>query len=115
MSPGKGKRKMCPYCNFCDTRCFVPNPKLPGYLLATCAAGREHDRAAVGYDIDTARAQQVADLIYYQILPPVFAYNRFGFPFFPDFGAYWTAEDGSRWICGRRHWYRQSAGVRSGS
>lgn len=39
---------MGPYCKFCDHRCFVTDTKRPG-LLATCAAGKAHDLAKLGY------------------------------------------------------------------
>lgn len=40
---------MGPYCQFCDHRCFVPDPTRSGHLLATCLRGQEHDRRALGY------------------------------------------------------------------
>lgn len=55
---------MGPYCKFCDMRCFVPDPwgkaKIHGspVILATCTEGKTHDRAALGYDIDEARAER---------------------------------------------------------
>jgi hypothetical protein len=48
---------MGPYCEFCDFRCFVVRalPFQSGTLLmATCAAGKEHDREATGFDHTTA-------------------------------------------------------------
>ncbi|UXE03838.1 ADP-ribosylglycohydrolase [Gordonia phage ObLaDi] len=48
---------MGPYCTYCDHRCFVPNP-IGGQratILATCQAGKDHDRRSLGYDIDTIR------------------------------------------------------------
>ena len=45
------------YCKFCDHRCFVyrvlPNLSWSGHL-ATCRAGREHDRRQLGVDCDGA-------------------------------------------------------------
>ncbi|WP_378735466.1 hypothetical protein [Nocardia brasiliensis] len=38
-------------------RCFVPDPKRSGWLLATCAEGKANDRHNAGYDIDQARAE----------------------------------------------------------
>lgn len=46
---------MGPYCQYCDMRCFVHDPKRSGYILATCARGKDNDRAELGYDIDEAR------------------------------------------------------------
>ncbi len=52
---------MGPYCRYCDTRCFVPDPwgefRIHGarIILATCMKGKERDRAVAGYDIDRAR------------------------------------------------------------
>lgn len=46
---------MGPYCQYCDMRCFVPDPRKPGWLLATCEHGKAHDRWIAGYDIDEAR------------------------------------------------------------
>jgi hypothetical protein len=43
------------YCQYCDHRCFVPDPLKAGWLLATCTEGMAHDRRAAGYDINTAR------------------------------------------------------------
>ncbi|WP_196812189.1 hypothetical protein [Nocardia sp. CNY236] len=48
---------MGPYCQYCALRCFVPDPKRPGYILATCAKGMDNDRDQIGYDIDQARAE----------------------------------------------------------
>lgn len=47
---------MGPYCKFCDRRCFVNRVLGDGrsMLLATCAAGMDHDRWAVGQDHTTA-------------------------------------------------------------
>lgn len=47
---------MGPYCKFCNFRCFVPDPKRAGYILATCERGKAEDRK-FGYDIDMARAE----------------------------------------------------------
>jgi len=40
---------MGPYCNYCDHRCFVLNPRKPGHLLATCVMGQGHDKEILGY------------------------------------------------------------------
>jgi hypothetical protein len=42
---------MGPYCQFCDHRCFVPNPRKGdrATILATCPAGQAHDKASLGY------------------------------------------------------------------
>ena len=60
---------MGPYCKFCDRRCFV-DPMIWGLLstsqkrvlgdhgyplLATCAAGQEHDRQKLGLDYSEIR------------------------------------------------------------
>jgi hypothetical protein len=47
---------MGPYCNFCQTRCFVPRVLRDGrsLILATCARGMEHDREKAGQDHTTA-------------------------------------------------------------
>jgi len=47
---------MGPYCNYCNRRCFVPRVLKDGrnLILATCPAGAEHDRQAVGEDHTTA-------------------------------------------------------------
>lgn len=48
------------YCRFCGQRCFVYREVIvAGELvwaghLATCAAGKVHDRASIGQDADTA-------------------------------------------------------------
>ena len=52
---------MGPYCRYCDTRCFVPDPwgehRIGGarIILATCEKGKALDRERAGYDIDRAR------------------------------------------------------------
>lgn len=52
---------MGPYCQYCDQRCFVPDPhgaaRIHGspIILATCTKGKARDRKSVGYDIDEAR------------------------------------------------------------
>jgi hypothetical protein len=43
---------MGPYCRYCQQRCFVPNPRKSGGLLATCAFGRKHDMELLGYCFD---------------------------------------------------------------
>ena len=47
---------MGPYCTYCDRRCFVERVLHDGrpMLLATCPAGRAHDRASCGQDHMTA-------------------------------------------------------------
>lgn len=50
---------MGPYCNFCNTRCFVPIPLhtpakiLQAYgtasIVATCTSGQEFEKNKVGY------------------------------------------------------------------
>jgi hypothetical protein len=55
---------MGPYCNYCDKRCFVDNPKKPGWLLATCIKGQAHDKDVLGYcwrDIKEEREQEEAE------------------------------------------------------
>lgn len=50
------------YCRYCDHRCFVERKvpadakRMAGWTvhLATCSAGKAHDRAMTGYDADTA-------------------------------------------------------------
>jgi hypothetical protein len=45
-----------PYCRYCDRRCFVARVLVTGQavLLATCEAGKAHDRKQVGQDATTA-------------------------------------------------------------
>lgn len=47
---------MGPYCNYCQRRCFVPRVLKDGrsLIMATCAAGMEHDRKETGEDHSTA-------------------------------------------------------------
>lgn len=52
---------MGPYCQYCDKRCFVQDPKDSGYILATCTKGMDNDRAKLGYDITAARAEHPAE------------------------------------------------------
>ncbi len=50
---------MGPYCNFCNTRCFIPLQNLiPSYILkayknnnlaATCEKGQEFEKKRIGY------------------------------------------------------------------
>ncbi|MGH3446017.1 MAG: hypothetical protein ACRDP4_00180 [Nocardioidaceae bacterium] len=52
---------MGPYCQFCDRRCFVPNPysaDIRAAILATCPAGIEHDRHHLGYGWPDVRPAQ---------------------------------------------------------
>lgn len=48
------------YCKFCNRRCFVYRRVIVGGELvwaghlATCVRGKEHDRAQLGQDADTA-------------------------------------------------------------
>lgn len=59
---------MGPYCQFCNHRCFVPNPRNGNpfhdahraTILATCARGQEHDKQALGYCWADASAEAVA-------------------------------------------------------
>ena len=47
---------MGPYCDYCDKRCFVERV-VPGrglLLMATCAAGRDHDQIMTGFNHVTA-------------------------------------------------------------
>jgi len=45
------------YCRYCNHRCFVyrvlPDRSWSGHM-ATCAAGKEHDRRETGHDHTTA-------------------------------------------------------------
>lgn len=57
---------MGPYCNYCDKRCFVPNPRCEtsATILATCPAGIAHDRRVLGYgwpDVRPDRANRVIE------------------------------------------------------
>lgn len=99
---------MGPYCNYCDQRCFVPDPKRSGYLLATCTKGMEHDRAVLGYDYTAARADFLAELVKYNTLEPGLGRlaARFGFPDPSDMGDTHTAHDGSEWVRGAAYWHR---------
>ena len=45
------------YCRYCDHRCFVDRvlPDTGRRLhMATCPAGKDHDRTVSGFDADTA-------------------------------------------------------------
>lgn len=45
------------YCRYCDHRCFVDRiiPDTGRRLhMATCPAGKAHDRSVSGFDADTA-------------------------------------------------------------
>lgn len=48
------------YCRYCDRRCFVYRQVIVGGAvlwsghMATCPAGKAHDRRALGQDADTA-------------------------------------------------------------
>lgn len=48
---------MGPYCMYCDRRCFVER-QVPGragtILMATCAAGQDHDQIMTGYNHTSA-------------------------------------------------------------
>lgn len=52
---------MGPYCNYCDKRCFVPNPNHSdpfnggATILATCLGGQKHDKRLLGYCWDEVK------------------------------------------------------------
>jgi len=53
---------MGPYCQFCDHRCFVHNPRSEprATIIATCARGQVHDLKHLGYNYRTIQRDKAA-------------------------------------------------------